>query len=319
MHILYPSIKPYACHELAVDKPHVLYLEEVGNPKGTPVIVLHPGPGAGGDTQLRRFFDPEYYRIIIFDQRGCGRSTPHTHLEHNSTQDLLDDIEAIRDFLALKHVVLFGGGWGALLALIYAEMFPHHVNALLLHQVYLGRKQDIDWFYKRGASHIYPDYWHEFTNNIAANELDDIPAYYYRCLQGENELARMAAAKNWALWQARCSSLQPHLNVIDQYSDARFALGLATLESYYIKHHYFIEENQILNQAHKIRHIPCYLVHGRYDMVCPLEGAWSLQQALPASHLSIIRDAGHSDREAGIIDALIQASKEILKLGLEAS
>ena len=318
MHTLYPSIKPYACHDVAVGKPHVLYLEETGNPEGVPVIVLHPGPGAGGDVHLRRFFDPQHYRIIIFDQRGCGRSTPHALLKNNTTQDLLEDIDAIRAHLHLDHFVLFGGGWGSLLALLYAQLFPQHVKALLLHQVYLGRKQDIDWFYKRGASQIYPDYWQEFTSGIPADELDTIPEYYSKCLQGTNELARMAGAKNWALWQARCSSLQPHVNVMDQYSDSHFALTLATLESHYINHNYFIAENQILTNVHKIRHIPCYLVHGRYDMVCPLSGAWSLQQALPASNLRIVRDAGHSDREAGIIDALIQASKEVIRLDLEA-
>ncbi len=311
MHTLYPAIKPYLSHELPVGKPHVLYVEETGNPDGLPVIVLHPGPGAGGDTHLRRFFDPQRYRIIIFDQRGCGRSTPHTELQHNRTQDLLDDIDAVRAYLKLDAFVLFGGGWGSLLALLYAQLYPQQVTALMLHQIYLGRKQDIDWFYKNGANHIYPDYWQEFIAAIPPEERDDIPLYYSKCLQGTNELARMAAAKNWAAWQAHCSSLQPHVNVIDQYSDLHFALGLATLESYYVNHHYFIEDNQILDNTHKIRHIPSYLVHGRYDMVCPLAGAWSLHQALPASNLRIVRDAGHSDREAGIIDALIEASIEI--------
>ena len=318
MHTLYPSIKPYACHEFAVSKPHTLYIEETGNPDGLPVIVLHPGPGGGEDTHLRRFFDPEHYRIIIFHQRGSGRSTPHAEIKNNTTQDLLDDIDAIRDILGIHHFVLFGGGWGSLLALLYAQLFPQQVKALLLHQVYLGRKQDIDCFYKRGASTIYPDYWQEFTNAVPENQLDAIPAYYSQCLQGKNELARMSAAKNWALWQARCSSLQPHLNVIDHYSDPHFALALATLESHYINNHYFINDDQVLANTHKIRHIPSYLVHGRYDMVCPLEGAWSLQQALPASNLRIVRDAGHSDREAGIIDALITASIEILNLDKEA-
>ena len=319
MHTLYPSIKPYQCHEFAVKKPHVLYLEETGNPEGMPVIVLHPGPGAGGDTHLRRFFDPQHYRIIIFDQRGSGRSTPHADISHNNTQALLDDIDAIRNHLGLDRIVLFGGGWGSLLALLYAEMYPQYVSALLLHQVYLGRPRDIDWFYKQGACQVYPDYWHDFISNIPDNEHHAIPKYYSHCLQGSNELARMAAAKNWALWQARCSSLQPHSNVIDQYSDPHFALALATIESHFINHHYFITNDQVLADAHKIRHIPSYLVHGRYDMVCPLAGAWSLHEALPSSTLRIVRDAGHSDREAGIIDALIDASKQIVKQGLEAS
>ena len=319
MHTLYPSIKPYACHELAVQEPHVLYLEEIGNPVGTPVIVLNQGPGIGDDGHLRRFFDPQHYRIIIMDLRGCGRSTPHAEIKHNTTQDILDDIDAIRDFLNLDHFVLFGGGWGALFALLYAELYPQHIDALLLHQVFLGRQQDIDWFYKRGASLIYPDYWHEFTQGISADQQSDIPAYYHDCLQGPNDLARMSSAKNWALWQGRCSSLQPHLQVIEHYSEPHFALALSTLESYYIKHRYFIAEDQVLANVQKIRHIPCYLIHGRFNMMCPLEGAWTLQQALPAATLRIVRDAGHSDRETGIIDAIIGASIDILKLDLEAS
>lgn len=319
MHTLYPAIKPYACHELRVSPLHVLYLEETGNPQGVPVVVLHPGPGAGGDPHLRRFFDPQLYRIIIFDQRGCGRSTPHASLIENCTQDLLNDIATIKDYFKLKQLVLFGGGFGALLALLYAQQHPKEIMALLLNQIYLGRHQDINWFYKQGASEVYPDYWHEFIHTIPTEDKHNIPLYYSHCLQGSNELARMAAAKNWALWQARCSSLQPHLNVMDHYSDPHFALALATLESHYINHHYFIPDDAILANAHKIKDIPCYLVHGRYDMVCPLTGAWSLQQALPASTLRIVRDAGHSDREAGMIDALIQASKEILKQDPDAS
>ncbi len=319
MHTLYPAIKPYATHELPVMQPHILYLEETGNPNGVPVIVLHSGPGAGGDAHLRRFFDPQHYRIILFDQRGCGRSTPHTERTHNTTADLIEDIEAIREYLKLKRFVLFGGGWGSTLALLYAERFPQHVKALLLHQVYLARQQDINWFFKRGASLIYPDYWQEFTHGLPVEALKNIPAYYNQILEGNNELARMAAAKNWALWQARCSSLQPHSSVIDHFSDPHFALSFAILESHYINHHYFIEDNEILANAHKIRHLPCYIIHGRYDMVCPLASAWELNQALLASDLRIIRDAGHSDREAGIIDALVDAGKEILKHGLEAS
>lgn len=318
MHTLYPSIKPYKTHWLAVQEPHVLYVEETGNPQGIPVIVLHPGPGAGSDPHLRRFFDPQHYRIIMFDQRGCGQSTPHLALEHNTTNDLLDDIDRIRDFLQLERFVLFGGGWGSLLALLYAERFPNQIRALLLHQIYLGRKKDIYWFYKIGASLIYPDYWQDFTAMVPEDQLENIPAFYSELLQGSNELARMAAAKQWALWQARCSSLQPHLSVIDQYSDPHFAVGLATLEAHYINNLYFIEDKQILKNAHKIRLIPTYLVHGRYDMVCPLAGAWALNQQLPSSSLRIVRDAGHSDREPGIIDALISASNEICRLELDA-
>jgi proline iminopeptidase len=318
MHSLYPAIKPYAQHELQVSDQHLLYVEETGNPEGIPVVVVHPGPGAGADAYLRRFFDPQTYRIILFDQRGCGRSSPHMESKDNNTNLLLDDIDTIRDFLGLGEFVLSGGGWGSLLALLYAQKFPQQVKALLLHQVFLGRQQDISWFYKQGANLVYPDYWQEFINFVPKDKQDNIPLYYSACVQGTNELARMSAAKNWALWQARCSSLQPHLYVIDQFSDPHFALALATLESHFIINNYFIEENQVMNNVHKIRHIPTYIVHGRFDLVTPLDSAWELHQAIPASNIRIVRDAGHSDRESGIIDALIYASKEISKQGLEA-
>jgi proline iminopeptidase len=319
MHTLYPAIKPYAVHELPVGKPHVLYIEETGIPDGVPVIVLHPGPGAGGDGHYRRFFDPQRYRIILFDQRGCGRSTPHAETQNNTTQDILDDIDAIRSFLGLDSFILFGGGWGSLLALLYAQLYPQQVKALLLHQIFLGRQQDTNWFYQYGASQIYPDYLHEFTAHIPENELMNIPKYYSVCLQSDNELGRVAAAKNWALWQAHCSSLQPHMNVLDLHSDLHFALALATIESHYILNHYFIEENQVLANTHKIRHIPTYLIHGRYDIVTPLDAAWTLHQALPGSNLRIIRDAGHSDREAGVIDSIVQATIEVLRQDLDVS
>ena len=231
---------------------------------------------------------------------------------------MLDDLDAIRDFLGLSEFVLSGGGWGSLLALLYAQKFPQQIKALLLHQVFLGRKKDDDWFYKLGASLVYPDYWQEFISIVPENMLHAIPQYYANCLQGTNELARMSAAKNWALWEARCSSLNPHLYVIDQYSDPHFALALATLESHFITNNFFIEENQVMDNVHKIRHIPTYIVHGRFDLIAPLAGAFELHQAIPASNLRIVRDAGHSDRESGIIDALIYASKEISKQGLDA-
>lgn len=318
MHSLYPAIKPYKQHELKVSDPHLLYIEETGNPEGLPLIVLHPGPGAEADPHLRRFFDPQRYRIILFDQRGCGSSTPHLEIKENNTPLLLDDIDAIRDYLGLSEFILCGGGWGSLLALLYAEKFPQQIKALLLHQIFLGRQKDIDWFYKQGASLVYPDYWQEFISLVPENMRTNIPQFYADCLQGSNELARMSAAKNWALWQARCSSLQPHLYVIDQYSDPHFALALATLESHFINNHYFIEENQVLANVNKIRHIPTYIVHGRFDLVTPLANAWELHQAIPASNLRIVRDAGHSDRESGIIDALIYATKEISRQGLDA-
>ncbi len=318
MHTLYPAIKPYKTHQLKVDEPHTLYLEESGNPEGIAVIVLHSGPGAEVSAHYRRYFDPQHYRIILFDQRGAGRSTPHAALKKNNTQALIDDIEAIRAHLGIEHFVLFGGGWGSLLALLYAERYPQNVTALLLHQIFLGRQQDIDWFYKSGANLIYPDYWQAFISIVPEESLNDIPGYYASHLQGNNELFRMSAAKNWALWQAHCSSMQPHLSIIDQFSDTHFALALASIESHYVCNNYFIDENQVLEHANKIRHIPSYFIHGRYDLVCPLAGAWALNQAIPASKLLIIRDASHSDQEAGMIDALITASIDICKYTLDA-
>lgn len=318
MHTLYPAIKPYRCHELAVSAPHLLYLEETGNPQGLPVIVLHAGPGSGVDGYLRRFFDPQVYRIILFDQRGCGRSTPCGKTDLNSTWDLLDDLEAVREYLGLSRFMLWGGGWGCLLALLYAQSYPQQICSLLLHGIFLGRQQDIQWLYQHGANRVYPDYWQEFIQNIPENKRHDVVKYYYDCLQSNNELARMSAAKNWALWQGRCSSLQPHQIILEQYNDPHFALTLATLESHYLLNQFFIEENQILANAHKIRHIPTYLIHGRYDMISPLATAWELHQELPSSNLSIVRDAGHSDREAGMIEALIIASKELSRQGSSA-
>ncbi|TAL63054.1 MAG: prolyl aminopeptidase [Legionella sp.] len=318
MHSLYPAIKPYKQDEFRVDDIHQLYVEETGNPDGIPVIVLHAGPGIGSDPHLRRFFDPQLYRIVMFDQRGCGKSTPHLETKNNTTDLLLDDIDALRDHLGIKDFVLFGGGWGSLLALLYAQKFPQQIKGLLLHQIFLGREKDIHWFYKHGASLVYPDYWEEFISIVPPENLDNIPQYYADCLQGPNELARMSAAKNWALWQARCSSLQPHLYVIDQFSDPHFALALSTLESHFINNRYFIQENQVMENIHKLRHIPTYIVHGRFDLVTPLDSAWELHKVIPSSNLRIVRDAGHSDRESGIIDALIYATKDISKQGLDA-
>jgi proline iminopeptidase len=318
MHPLYPAIKPYQCHELPVGKLHKLYVEETGNPEGMPVIVLHSGPGAGGNTDLRRFFDPQIWRIINFDQRGSGRSLPFIEIRENNTNLLLEDIESIRDYFGLKKITLFGGGWGALLALLYAEQYPHYVCNLLLYRIFLGRKKDIDWIYQHGANLFYPDYWQEFISIVPKEMHDHITKYYERCLQGDNELVRMSAAKHWGLWQARCRSLQSHLDVIDDHQDPHFSLSLATIESHYINNHFFIADNQALANVHKIQHVPSYLIHGRYDIVCPLAGAWELHQSLPASNLSIVRDAGHSLHEAGIIDAVITASLEISRQGMDA-
>lgn len=310
---LYPAIKPYAEHQLQVDDLHNLYIAECGNPKGRPVLVVHSGPGGGCHGYHRCFFDPDVYRIILFDQRGAGRSKPHVELRNNTTQDLIQDMDKIRAFLEIDQWFLFGGSWGAALSLLYAETFPHHVLGMILHRLFLARDKDIKWFYQQGANLIFPDYWQEFIQNIPQDEHNDLVAAYYKRLTGVDELARMSAAKSWSLWQARCASLQPHHDLIDHFSEPYFAISLACIESHYLVNHCFIEENVILNNLDKIQHIPAYIIHGRYDMVCPLYGAWELHQAWPLSELYIIRDAGHSTREPGIIDALVLATQQMAK------
>lgn len=317
MQTLYPAIKPYATYELAVDDLHTLYVEEVGNPQGIPVLILHAGPGGSGETQSRRYFDPERFRMILFDQRGCGRSSPYMELRNNTTTHLIQDIETLRQYFNLNRFILYGGGVGSLFALLYAQICPSVVSGLLLHRVFLGRQQDIYWFYQQGANLVYPDYWQEFTASMPESEKKFIPQLYAERLQSDNELARMAAAKAWATWRAYCDSLQVHQARLEQYLNPHFALCLATIESHYLLHNYFIKENQVFDKIHKLEQIPIYLIHGRYDMVCPLAGAWTLQQVLPHARLSIIRDAGHSEGEAGMIDALIMATKDLVHRDLD--
>ena len=313
MQTLYPAIKTYAQHTLAVDPPHVLYIEECGNPKGLPILILHSGPGAGCENYHRQFFDPSLYRMILFDQRGAGQSKPHAELLNNHTQGLLSDIEAIRKYLDIQEWLLFGGAWGSALSLLYAESYPECVMGMILHGIFLARPKDITWFYQEGTKKVYPDYWEEFIQPIPKKEHSNILMAYHKRLTGKDEVARMSAAKSFSLWQARCTSLQPHVNTIDHFADPYFAIGLATIESHYFANRCFVEEDQILTDLKKIEKIPAFIIHGRYDMVCPLESAWELHQNWPASQLLIVRDAGHDVREPGIIDAIIFATQKMSK------
>lgn len=311
MHILYPEIKPYAVHALKVDNPHLLYIEECGNPDGIPVLFLHGGPGAGCEPYHRRFFDPERYRIILFDQRGAGRSSPHAELENNHTAALVSDIERIRDYFSIKQWVLFGGSWGATLALLYAQAYPQQVKCMVLRGVFLCRPEDIHWFYQEGASRIFPDAWENFLKPIPPSERGNLLQAYYKRLTGRDELARMACAKAWSSWEGHCSTLRPNHMVLDHFGEPHTALSLARIECHYFMNHAFLEPNQILNQVAVISEIPGVIVHGRYDTVCPLEQAYSLHKAWPASELHIVRDAGHSASEASIVDALVRATDEL--------
>jgi len=308
MHILYPELQPYVIHSLAVEPPHTLYVEECGNPAGLPVLFVHGGPGAGCEDYHRRFFDPERYRIILFDQRGCGRSTPHASLENNTTQALVGDMERIREHLGIERWVLFGGSWGSTLSLVYAETHPERVQGLILRGIFLCRPHEIHWFYQEGASRLFPDLWESYLAPIPENERDDMLGAYYRRLTSDNELERMAAAKAWSLWEGRTATLRPSQAVIDHFGNPFTALSLARIEAHYFRHDSFLRPNQILADAQRLRGIPGAIVHGRYDVICPVENAWELHKAWPEAELSIVPDAGHSASERGITEALLQAT-----------
>lgn len=311
MHSLYPSIKPYETISLPVGNGHSLYVEQSGDPEGLPVLFIHGGPGAGCSTEDRCFFNPEKYRIILFDQRGAGRSSPHAELTNNTTQDLIEDIERIREHLNVDQWVLFGGSWGSTLSLLYAQQHPSRVLGMILRGVFLCRRQDLDWFYQYGASQVFPDYWEDFIEPIEADQRGDMIRAYYKLLTGDNELAKMNAAKHWSIWEGRCATLKPNADVVDIFSNIHLALSLARIESHYFVNNSFIKENQIMNDIKSLYGIPAVIIHGRYDMVCSLDNAVSLQRAWPDARLQIVRDAGHSSRDPGILDALIRATDEM--------
>lgn len=313
MQTFYPQIKPYVKHSLEVDPPHILYVEECGNPNGLPVVFLHGGPGAGCEPYHRRFFDPEVYRVVLFDQRGCGRSSPHAELNGNTTQALVADIERIREHLGIGKWVVFGGSWGSTLALVYAETHPERVQGLILRGIFLCRRDEIQWFYQRGANRVFPDYWEEFVGVIPADERHDMVQAYYRRLTGRDEVARMAAAKAWSRWEGRAATLRGSKEVVDHYAYPHNALSLARIECHYFIHDSFLAANQILDNAAVLADIPGDIVHGRYDMVCPVENAWQLHRAWPRSRLHVIGDAGHSATERGTVDALVRAANQMAK------
>jgi len=306
---LYPEIKPYAQHQLPVASPHCLYVEESGNAEGIPVLFVHGGPGGGCDARSRSFFDPEHYRIIAFDQRGAGQSTPHAELQGNDTWALVEDMEQIRVHLGIERWLLFGGSWGTTLSLVYAQAHPQRVMALIMRGVFLCREQDLHWLYQQGASHIFPDFWEDYLRPVAPAERGNLLAAYYRLLTGSNELTRMAAARAWSQWEGRCSTLRPNRGVLARFSAPHAALAMARIEAHYFVNKGFLSTNQILLNMDKLAAIPGIIVHGRYDMICRLDNAQELHNAWPKSELHIIREAGHSSSEPGIADALIHATR----------
>lgn len=311
MQNLYPEIKPYARHELAVEEPHVLYIDESGSPDGLPVLFVHGGPGAGCDSLSRRFFDPSLYRIVTFDQRGAGRSTPYASLENNTTWHLVEDMERIREHLGIDKWVLFGGSWGSTLSLAYAQTHPDRVHALILRGIFLCRPQEFHWFYQEGASRLFPDYWQDYLAPIPAEERGDLMQAFYRRLTGTDEIAQMQAAKAWSCWEGRTATLRPNPQVVERFHDK--ALSIARIECHFFVNDAFLEPDQLLRDMPKIAHLPGVIVHGRYDVVCPLDNAWALHQAWPNSELQIVRDAGHVAGEPGIADALVRAADEMAR------
>jgi len=312
MRIFYPKIQPYQTHRLKVDDVHELYIEESGSPDGVPVVFIHGGPGAGCAECHRRFFNPEKYHIILFDQRGAGQSTPHASLENNTTQHLVADMETIREYLNIDKWILFGGSWGSTLALVYAQTHPQKVLSMILRGIFLCRPQEIDWFYQQGTSRIFPDAWQDYCRVIPEDERDNMVAAYYKRLTSEDELIRTKAAKAWSIWEGRTSTLKPSKEMVNGFSNLHMAVSLARIECHYFMNDSFLEPNQILNNIGTLKDIPAIIVQGRYDVVCPMESAWDLHQAWPISELDIVPDAGHSAMEVGIIDALVKATDKIL-------
>ena len=308
---LYPDIKIYATHCIEVASPHVLYVEECGNPVGLPVVFVHGGPGAGCEPYHRRFFDPNVYRIVLFDQRGSGRSTPHAELRGNTTQDLVQDMETIRLHLQIDKWVVFGGSWGSTLGLVYAQTYPERVLGLILRGIFLCRDEDITWFYQNGAGRLFPDYWEQYLQLIPPEERSDMVRAYYRRLTGTDEIARMSAAKAWSIWEGRTATLEPRQSVVDHFAHPHTALSLARIECHYFMNNSFLEPNQIVRDAHRLHAIPGTIVHGRYDVVCPIDQAWALHQAWPQAELKVITDAGHSATEPGTVDALVRATQRM--------
>ncbi|MGE4501714.1 MAG: prolyl aminopeptidase [Thiomicrospira sp.] len=311
---LFAPITPYQQDYLAVGDGHRLYYEQSGNPHGQPIVFLHGGPGGGCAPRHRQFFDPQHYRIILFDQRGAGQSTPHAELQHNTTAHLIADLEQLRQHLNIAQWLIFGGSWGSTLALAYAQSYPQVVKGLILRGIFLCREQDIAWFYQKGASEFYPDAWLNFIEPIAQNERNDLVSAYYRRLTGTDEVARMRAAEAWSVWEGRTSTLLPNRQLVDDFAQPHHALAMARIECHYFIHKAFLRPNQLIEQASILADHPIHIVHGRYDMVCPINQAFALKQALPHAHLTICESAGHSAFEAEICQALIRATEDFKQL-----
>jgi proline iminopeptidase len=319
MKSLYPEIEPFDTSRLKVSPIHELYYEQCGNPQGKPVVFLHGGPGGGITPDYRRYFNPEIYRIILFDQRGSGKSTPHASIEENTTWHLVSDIERLRDHLGIGNWQVFGGSWGSTLALAYAETHPDRVRELVLRGIFLCRSKEIRWFYQEGASCIFPDVWEEYLTVIPESERADMVSAYYRRLTSEDQSFRLEAARAWSIWEGSTSKLFFDPEMIEKFADPEFALAFARIECHYFMNNaFFSSDNYLIENVGNIRSIPSVIVQGRYDVVCPIMSAWELHRAWPEAQLKIIPDAGHSISEPGIIDALVEATDHFGRAGQAA-
>jgi proline iminopeptidase len=306
---LYPAIEPYQRGQLEVSERHTIYFEVSGNPNGKPAVFLHGGPGGGTDPSQRRFFDPQHYRIVLFDQRGCGRSTPHACLENNTTWDLVADIERLREHLSVDQWLVFGGSWGSTLALAYAETHPERVSELILRGVFLLTQRELEWFYQDGTSRFFPDSWERYLAPIPAVERGDLLRAYHRRLTSEDPETRIEAARAWSQWEGGTSFLIPDPSFIDHTGEEAFSLAFARIEAHYFANGGFFEpRDQLLRNIDPIRGIPGVIVQGRYDVICPPETAWELHRAWPEARLELVPDAGHSAFEPGTVDALVRAT-----------
>lgn len=310
---LYPEISSNTEFYLPVSDGHQLWVAEYGNPNGLPAVFLHGGPGAGCESYHPRFFDPEKYRIILFDQRGSGRSKPHASLYENTTQHLIADIETLRHHLDINKWVVFGGSWGSTLGLAYTQAYPERALGLVLRGIFLCRDEDIEWFYQQGASEIFPDYWQDFEKIVPQQERSKMVAAYYQRLTSDDQQQCLQAAREWSIWEGRTSTLHPKKSVTDHFGNDHVALSLARIESHYFIHHSFLDENQLLRDAYRLKDVPGYIVHGRYDVVCPMTQAYALHQAWPGADYYIAPTSGHSASEPEIVNALVRATNELVQ------
>ena len=312
---LYPEIEPYNQFDLKVSDLHTIHVEESGNINGKPVIFLHGGPGGGIEPVYRQYFDPEKWRIIVFDQRGCGQSTPHAELQENTTWDLIADIEKVREHLEIDKWVVFGGSWGSTLSLSYAITHPDRCKALVLRGIFMIRKKEINWFYQDGTSNIYPDAWEHYLRPIPEDERHDLVAAYYKRLTSNDDSVRIEAAKAWSIWEASTSKLIQSEESIHAFEDAKVAEAFARIECHYFTNRGFFDTDEwLLENVDKIRHIPTVIVQGRYDVVCPMISAWELHRAFPEADFEIVQDAGHSMTEKGIAAKLVEYTDKFVDL-----